>query len=329
MTETGNKLPKVIIQIPCFNEAETLPITLAALPRELRGIGRVEWLVVDDGSSDATAEVARSVGADHIIRLPRNRGLANAFVMGLAACVEAGADIVVNTDADNQYNADDIQKLIEPILRGDAEMVIGERPISQIAHFTRTKKFLQKMGSWAVRIASRTAVPDAPSGFRAFSRTAAMRLHVFSEYTYTLETIIQAGQKGMAVTSVPVRTNPDLRPSRLVRSTPSYIKRSIITIIRIFVTYRPFVFFTVPAAIAFVIGAAGVIRFLLLYLSGGGAGHVQSLILSALLIGIGAFLFVIGLIADLISVNRKLLERVDWRLHQMEERLRKNDAGHG
>jgi len=245
---------KLIIQIPCFNEAETLPIALAELPRQVEGFDSVEWLIIDDGSTDNTSEVAMTQGVDHVVRLPRNQGLAKGFMAGLDACLREGADVIVNTDADNQYCAGDIPKLVAPILAGKAEVVIGCRPIDDIEHFSPIKKILQKLGSYVVRIASKTETPDAPSGFRAISRSAAMKLNVFSEYTYTLETIIQAGQKGMAIISVPIRTNRDLRPSRLVKSIPSYIRRSILTIVRIFVVYQPFRFFVTIGLILFTLG---------------------------------------------------------------------------
>ncbi len=314
---------KLIIQIPCFNEEETLGVTLSALPRHVSGVDVVEWLVIDDGSTDKTVEVAKSHGVDHIVRLPRNQGLAHAFVAGLESSLKAGADIIVNTDADNQYCADDIPKLIAPILAGQAEIVIGARPIEEIDHFSLTKKRLQKIGSWVVRLASRTDIPDAPSGFRAMSREAAMRLHVFSEYSYVLETIIQAGQKGMAITSVPVRTNKNLRPSRLVKSIPDYLRRQVLTIVRIFMTYKPFRFFAVPGVLCFSLGTLISLRFLYFYFTVGGAGHIQSLILAALLMGVGFFLVVVGLLADLMAVNRKLLETLDWRVRKIEEVLTK------
>jgi glycosyltransferase involved in cell wall biosynthesis len=313
---------KLIIQIPCFNEAATLGVTLSSLPREIPGIDVVEWLVIDDGSTDKTVEVALEHNVDHVVRLPRNQGLARAFVAGLDASLKAGADIIVNTDADNQYRADDIPKLIEPILSGSAEIVIGARSISDIKHFSYTKKVLQKIGSWVVRFASGTDIPDAPSGFRAISRASAMRLNVFNKHTYTLETIIQAGQKSMAIMSVPVRTNKELRPSRLIKSIPGYISRSTLTIIRIFMTYKPFRFFAIPGVIVFGLGILVGLRFLYFYFTGQGAGHVQSVILGALLVGTGFFILVVGLIADLISVNRKLLEKLDWRTSMMEEEIK-------
>jgi len=311
-------MKKLIIQIPCYNEEDVLPTTLAALPREVTGVETVEWLVVDDGSTDRTAAVAKGAGVDHLIRFPRHQGLAKAYVAGLEAAVRAGADIIVNTDADNQYCADDTSKLIAPILAGEAEIVVGARPIKGSTHFSFRRRVLQRLGSWVTRRISKTDIPDAPSGFRAVSRDAAMKIHVFNDYTYTIETIIQAGQKGMAITSVPIRTNETLRPSRLVKSAVGYINRQILTMLRIFMTYQPFRFFAIPGVILFVTGLLISMRFLYFYLTEGGAGHVQSLILSALLMGTGFFLAIVGLLADLISVNRKLLESLDWRLKRME-----------
>ena len=310
---------KVMIQIPCYNEEACLPDTLRELPRELPGIDSVEWLVVDDGSTDRTAEVAREHGVDHVVRHPQNLGLARAFTTGLNACIARGADIIVNTDADNQYCAADIPKLIEPVCRGRADLAIGARPIRDIAHFSRIKKLLQRLGSWTVRKASRTQVADAPSGFRAISREAAMQLNVFSDYTYTLETIIQAGHKGLSVVSIPVRVNDMTRPSRLIKSLPRYIGRSAATIWRILMIYRPrYTFFllgSVPFLAGFVIG----LRFMVYYAIGQGGGKIQSLILASLLMSLGFILFVFALLADLIGANRKLLEKLDWRIRQVEE----------
>jgi len=314
-------MTKLVIQIPCFNEEAALPITLAALPRELPGIDSIEWLIIDDGSSDATIDVARSHGVDHVVALPRHKGLARAYVAGLDASIRAGADIIVNTDADNQYQADDIPLLIAPILSGEAEIVVGSRSIDQIENFSRVKKQLQFLGSWVTRKLSGTEVADAPSGFRAISREAALRLHVFTDYTYTIETIIQAGRKGMAITSVPIRTNPEIRDSRLITSIPRYIQRQLLTMARVFMTYRPFPFFAVPGGLSFAAGFVVGLRFLFFYLADGGGGHIQSLILAALLMGGGAVLVLAGLLADLIAVNRKLLEDVDWRVRKVEERL--------
>ncbi|HUF80598.1 MAG TPA: DPM/DPG synthase family glycosyltransferase [Burkholderiales bacterium] len=305
---------KLIVQMPCYNEATVLPIALAALPRQVPGFDTVEWLIVDDGSNDDTVKVALANGVDHVVRHTGNQGLARAFMSGLDACLHLGADVIVNTDADNQYNADDIPKLVEPIVQGRAEIVVGARPIETIQHFSPVKKVLQKLGSWVVRIASNTDIPDAPSGFRAISRHAAMRLVVFNDYTYTLETIIQAGQKNMAITSVPVRVNGDLRPSRLVKSIPSYIKRSIGTIVRIFVVYRPFRFLGTLGAILFVLGLILGFRFLYFYLTGEGDGHVQSVILAGVLLGMGFQTILIALVSDLLAANRKLIEEVRYDL---------------
>jgi glycosyltransferase involved in cell wall biosynthesis len=314
---------KLIIQIPCYNEEKILPITLSELPREVEGFDIVEWLIIDDGSTDKSVEVARIYGVDHIVKLTTHQGLARGFLAGLDASLKFGADVIVNTDADNQYNAKDIPKLVKPILDGKADIVVGVRPIEEVKHFSPTKKYLQKLGSWIVRAASKTDIPDAPSGFRAMSRDAAMQLNVFSEYTYTLETLIQAGQKNMAITFVPIRTNETFRPSRLIRNIPDYVMRSILTIIRIFMTYRPFRFFAIPGVISFCLGLLISLRFLYFYITSGGRGHIQSLILAAFLMGTGFFLCVIGLIADLVSVNRKLLEKLNWRLQKIEENIGK------
>ncbi|MGA1868910.1 MAG: glycosyltransferase family 2 protein [bacterium] len=322
-----HRFNKLIIQIPCYNEAETLSITLKELPRVVEGFDKVEWLIIDDGSTDNTVEVAKAHGVDHVVRHTINLGLARGFMTGLEACLKLGADIIVNTDADNQYCADDIPKLIEPILSGKADIVVGARPINDIKHFSFIKKCFQKLGSWVVRIASNTDIPDAPSGFRAISRKAAMQLNVFNEYTYTLETIIQAGQKGIAIISVPVKTNEKLRPSRLIKSISNYIVRSMLIIVRIFMTYKPFKFFAIPGTISFAFGLLIALRFLYFYLTGNGGGHIQSLILAGLLLGMGFFLCVIGLVADLISVNRKLLETLNWRVQEIEHELAEKKHG--
>ena len=315
----------VIIQIPCFNEESSLPDTLKDLPHQLPGCSSVKWLIIDDGSKDQTVQVAKSLGVDYIVRHLRNLGLARAFMTGLEACVSLGADIIVNTDADNQYFGGDIEKLIAPILSGAADIVIGSRPIAAISEFSPLKKILQKFGSWMVRQVSKTNIQDTTSGFRAFSRDAAMQMHVFTEYTYTLETIIQAGQKGMAIVDLPIKTNPPMRPSRLIKSIPIYIRRSTLTIFRIFMTYQPFRFFVIPGVISFLAGFLLGIRFLYFYFTIGGGGHIQSLIFTAILVGLGGFLVVTGLLADLISVNRKLLERIDWQLQKMKYGNEKND----
>jgi len=310
---------KLIIQIPCFNEAKTLASTLAVLPRSIPDIDEVEYLVVDDGSTDDTAAVAQANGVHHIVRLPRNQGLAIAFTTGLDECLRLGADIIVNTDADNQYCADDIPKLIKPILENQADIAIGERPISSNRHFSPIKKLLQYIGSAAVRIFSQTDVRDAPSGFRAISRRAAKRLNVFGEYTYTLETIIQAGQKNMAIASVPIKVNAPTRESRLVRSIPDYIRRSTATILRVFIVYRPLRFFSLLSAVVFLPGFILGLRFLYYFAIGQGQGKIQSVILAAFLMGVGFLLLVIGIVTDLISVNRKLLEQANARLFEIED----------
>ncbi|MDW6091565.1 glycosyltransferase family 2 protein [Vibrio rhizosphaerae] len=301
---------KLIIQIPCYNEEKTLAIALSFLPRTVEGFDEVEWLIIDDGSNDNTAEVAKKCGIDHVVKHTGNKGLARAFMTGLEACLSLGADVIVNTDADNQYNANDIPKLTVPILQGQAEIVVGARPIESIEHFSPVKKALQKLGSWVVRAASKTSIPDAPSGFRAMSKLAAQRLVVFSDYTYTLETIIQAGQKNMSITSVPVTINEDLRPSRLMTSIPSYIRRSIVTIMRIFVIYRPFSFFCSIGIFLFLIGLFIGGRFIWFYLNGDGDGHVQSLILSSVFLGFGFQTILVAFLADLLAANRKLLEDI-------------------
>jgi len=308
---------KLIIQIPCLNESETLAIALAELPREVEGFDTVEWLIIDDGSTDDTAEIARRNGVHHVVRHPVNRGLAVGFMSGLDACLRLGADVIVNTDADNQYCGADIPKLTAPILAQQADIVIGARPIEQTEHFSWIKKKLQRLGSWAVRVASKTDVADAPSGFRAMSREAAMRLNVFNAYTYTLETIIQAGQSNLRIVSVPIRTNGDLRPSRLVRSISSYVKRSLVTILRVFVIYRPLALFVYVGSVFLLIGVTVGGRFLYYYLVNGGEGHIQSVILASLCVTLGMLLYMMGLIGDLIATNRKLLEKIQYQLSKL------------
>lgn len=307
---------KLIIQIPCFNEESSLPVSLKELPRHVEGFDSVEWLVIDDGSTDRTVEVARSLGVDHIVGFSKNQGLAKVFSLGLETALALGADVIVNTDADNQYCAADIPALIRPILEGRVEIVIGTRPIDSIEHFSWAKKKLQKLGSWMVRKVSGTDVPDAPSGFRAISREGALRMNVFTPYTYTLETIIQAGQKNIPVVTVPVRVNADLRPSRLVKSIPSYIKKSVVTMLRVFVFYRPFKFFMSWGVLFFSLGLMIGMRFLYFMAMGDGSGHVQSLILAGALLGIGFQTMLTAFLADLFSVNRQLLEDVQYRLRK-------------
>ncbi|QXB56860.1 glycosyltransferase family 2 protein [Pantoea agglomerans] len=308
---------KLIIQMPCFNEAGTLEIALSALPRDVEGFDCVEWLIIDDGSTDETVKVAQRCGVDHIVQHMGNKGLAVAFMTGIENSLKFGADVIVNTDADNQYDASNIPDLVKPILEHRSEMVIGARPINAIEHFSPAKKLLQKIGSWVVRGASKTNIPDAPSGFRAFSKSAAQKLIVFSEYTYTLETIIQAGQKNISVCSVDVGVNEDLRPSRLVKSIPSYIQRSIFTIIRIYVIYRPFRFFLTLGALLFFVGLLISLRYMYFYFFENGEGHIQSLILSAIFIMMGFQTILVSFLADLLSANRKLLEDIRYKTNKI------------
>ena len=309
---------KLIIQIPCYNEAETLEIALNDLPKQIDGIDEIEYLIINDGSKDNTVEVARNWGVHYVVNFKQNKGLAKGFMAGIDACLRHGADIIVNTDADNQYCGEDIETIIRPILEGKADMVIGERPIDETEHFSPIKKKLQHLGSWAVRKASHTNIPDAPSGFRAFSRDAAMRLNVVNDYTYTLETIVQAGRSKMAIMSVPIRTNPELRSSRLFHSMWGYVKKSMLTILRAFMWYKPLYCFTMVALIPSLIGLGIAVRFLFFYFNGAGKGHVQSLILACTLLIIGFITFVIGLLADTIAANRRILEDVQYHVRKLE-----------
>ncbi len=309
---------KLIIQIPCFNEEDTLHIAVGDLPKHIDGVDEIEYLIINDGSTDGTVEAAKKCGVHHIVGYGKNKGLAAAFMVGIDACLRLGADIIVNTDADNQYCGEDIEQLIRPILEGRAEMVIGERPIDSIDDFSPLKKRLQHLGSHVVRVVSGTEVPDAPSGFRAYSRETAMKLNVVSQYTYTLETIIQAGNKNIALESVPVRTNPQLRKSRLFHSMTAYIKRSVTTMFRIFLMYRPFKLFASVGGLIFGIGALLGCRFLYFFFTGTGQGHIQSLILAAVLLMIGFQTVTLGLLADVISANRKLIEDVQYRVRKMD-----------
>lgn len=307
---------KVIIQIPAYNEEETLSIAINALPKTLVGVDVVEYLIIDDGSADKTSEVAKQCGVHHVIRHPYNQGLAKAFMTGISAGLDRGADIIVNTDADNQYEADDIIKLVTPIIEGKAEFVIGERPISQTQHFSLTKKFLQKLGSWVVRVLSGTEIKDAPSGFRAISREAALKFNVFNNYTYTLETIIQAGQLGIKTISVPVRTNGDLRPSKLVKSIPQYVKQSILTMLRVVNTYKPLRTFINLTIIFLIPGIILIVRWVVFYSGDTPASHIPSLIIAIGLVITALQFLIFGLIADLVSVNRQLLEDIQLRLRR-------------
>ncbi len=315
---------KLIIQIPCYNEEKSLPETLSTLPREVEGFTKVEWLVINDGCTDNTHEIAEKYGVDHIICFSKNRGLASAFMAGINACLNAGADVIVNTDADNQYNSEDIPKLTTPILEGQADIVIGARPIKEIAHFSPIKKFLQKLGSFTVRLVSNTDVIDAPSGFRAFSKDAAMRMNVFSKYTYTLETIIQAGEKNLSIISVPVKVNKDLRKSRLIKNISDYIKISVLTMLRFFVVYNPFKYFLYIGFVLFLTGLIIGLRFVFFFFIDGGQGHLQSLILSAILLGMGFQTILVAFLADLLAVNRKILEDIQYKLRKLENDRTKN-----
>lgn len=318
---------KLIIQIPCYNEAETLEIALNDLPKKIEGIDEIEYLIINDGSKDNTMEVARNWGVHYVVDLKRNKGLAKGFMAGLDECLRQGADIIVNTDADNQYCGEDIEKLVRPILEGKADIVIGERPIDQTEHFSFIKKKLQHFGSWVVRKASRTDIPDAPSGFRAYSRTAAMQLNVVNEYTYTLEQIVQAGRDKIAIMSVPIRTNEELRPSRLFSSMFGYVKRSMVTIIRAYIMYRPLMFFSILGCFPMLAGLILGIRYLVFLFQGHGSGNVQSLILCSLLIMIGSLIWVLGLMADTISANRKIMQDVQKRVRKMEYELDQKKSG--
>jgi glycosyltransferase involved in cell wall biosynthesis len=309
---------KLIIQIPCFDEEQTLPLTLADLPREVPGFDAVEWLVIDDGSSDRTIEVARAGGVDHIVKLTNNKGLAAGFQAGLDAALKLGADVIVNTDADNQYDGRDIPKLVAPIVAGEADMVVGDRRVEQIEHFTPLKKALQRLGSWVVRQASSTTVPDTTSGFRAYNREAALQMQVVSRFTYTLETIIQAGKLLVAVDHVPIRTNPKTRESRLFPSMGAYVRRNAISIFRIYAQYEPLKVFWGGAVVMGLLAAAVWIRFLVAYIGGEGAGHVQSLILGAVLFIAAMLLGALGVIGDLLAAQRTLSQRTFERVRRIE-----------
>ncbi|MHB1004374.1 MAG: glycosyltransferase family 2 protein [Chloroflexota bacterium] len=309
---------RLIIQIPCYNEEDTLPLVLAGIPRDIAGVERVEVLVVDDGSTDDTVAVARRLGVDHIVRHSGNRGLAAAFQSGIDACLRLGADIIVNTDGDNQYPQADIPRLVQPIIEGCADIVVGDRQTHTISEFSRTKKALQAIGSWTVGRLAGLEIPDAPSGFRAYSREAALRINVVSKYTYTLETLIQAGAKRLCVEYVPVSTNPRLRESRLIKSSWGYVKRSAATLVRVYAMYEPLKVFTYIGSALCLLGGIGIARFLYYYFSGDGGGHVQSLIIAGALLAIGFQVLLIGLLADLVGANRRLLEEALYRLKRLE-----------
>jgi glycosyltransferase involved in cell wall biosynthesis len=312
---------KLIIQIPCLNEEQSLPVTLRDLPRHVEGFDAVEWLVIDDGSTDGTVQIARELGVDHIVRLTNNKGLASAFQAGLDASLKLGADVIVNTDADNQYNAADIPKLLSPILRGEADMVIGDREVQSIDHFSGTKKTLQRLGSWVVRRASETSVPDTTSGFRAYNREAALQVQVVSRFTYTLETVIQAGKMLVAIDHVPIRTNPKLRESRLFKSISSYVRTNTVAIFRIYTTYEPLRVFLTAAAIVAIAALVVWGRFIVLFLEGEGQGHVQSVVLGSMLFVVAVQLAALGVIGDLLSSNRVLIQRTLERTRRIELKL--------
>ena len=311
-------MAKLIIQIPCFNEAQTLPATLAALPREMEGIDRLETLVVDDGSTDNTADVARQCGVDHIVRFTSNRGLARAFAAGLDACLHLGADVIVNTDADGQYPGEDVARLVEPILRGEADLVVGDRGVDSVAHFSPIKRLLQRFGSATVSALSGVGVGDVTSGFRAYSREAALRMNIITNFTYTLETIMQSGEKPITIVTVPTHSNPPTRPSRLFRGIGQYLRRQIPTVMRLYLVYQPLKTFTLFSLVFLGPGLLLGLRFLYFYLFSWGAGHIQSLILAAILLIVGFQVFILGLIADLLAANRRLLEDALYRVRRVE-----------
>jgi glycosyltransferase involved in cell wall biosynthesis len=312
---------KLIIQIPCLNEEEALPVTLRDLPRRVDGFDEVEWLVIDDGSTDRTIEAARAHGVDHIVRLTSNKGLAQAFQTGLDASLKLGADVIVNTDADNQYNAADISKLVAPIVRGDADLVVGDREVQTIEHFSPAKKLLQRLGSWVVRRASATTVPDTTSGFRAYNREAALQVQVVSKFTYTLETVIQAGRMLVAIDHVPIRTNPKLRESRLFKSISSYVRTNAASIFRVYTMYEPLRVFLAAAAVVALIALGVWGRFLVLFVQGEGQGHVQSVVLGAMLFVVAVQLAALGVIGDLLANNRVLIQRALERTRRIELKL--------
>lgn len=316
---------KLVIQIPCLNEENSLPVTLAALPKHIDGIEEIEVLVIDDGSTDNTVDVAKCAGADAVISLGSNKGLAKAFVAGINKALSMGADIIVNTDADNQYKAEYIEKLIKPILENKADIVIGARPVDSIEHFSPLKKFLQKLGSAVMRFVSSSTVKDAPSGFRAFSKNAALQMNVFDKYTYTLETIMQARAKGLVIDCVDIDVNPELRKSRLFNNMFQYIRRSIFTMLRMFIIYRPFRFFIVLGLLFFLSGLILGGRYLYYYSIGDGTGHIQSLILTAILLIFGVQVSFIAILSELLSINRKLLEDIQFRVKI--ESLKKKSEG--
>jgi glycosyltransferase involved in cell wall biosynthesis len=309
---------KLVVQIPCLNEERTLPQTLADIPREIRGVDRVEILVIDDGSTDNTVQVAKENGADHILRNKNNKGLARTFLHGVDACLALGADVIVNTDGDNQYCGADIAKLVQPILEGKADVVVGDRQTDSNVQFSKNKKRLQKIGSWVVRKLSGTDIPDAVSGFRAFSREAALQMNIVSPYSYTIETIIQAGKKHLAISHVPIRTNPSTRESRLIKSIPRFIERSVTTMVRIYTMYQPLRVFFLIGGVLTLCGTLVGVRFLWFYFTGNGGGHTQSLIFVAICLITGFQILMIGLVADVVSFNRRLSEEILFRIRRAD-----------
>ena len=310
---------RLIVQIPCLNEEATLPVALADLPREVEGFDEVEWLVIDDGSTDRTVEAAREGGVDHIVRLTNNKGLAAAFQAGIDAALKLGADVIVNTDADNQYRASDIPKLVEPILAGRADMVVGDRRVGEIEHFSPAKRALQRLGSWVVRRASGTTVPDTTSGFRAYNREAALQLQVVSNFTYTLESLIQAGKMLVAVEHVPVEVNPVTRPSRLFGSTGTYVRRNALAIFRSYALYEPLRVFSTVAALFAAGAVVSWLPFLIDWIgTGDRSGHVQSLILGAVLALIAVQMLALGIVGDALAGQRVMVQRVYERVRRLE-----------
>ena len=305
---------KLIIQIPCLNEEQTLPEALKDLPKSLSGIDTIEVLVIDDGSSDRTVEVAKEHGVHHVLSLTNNKGLAKAFIYGINHALDLGADIIVNTDADNQYFGEDIKKLIQPILNKRADIVIGDRQVETIRHFSPLKILLQKLGSWTVRQLSGTTIPDATSGFRAYSKEAALQMNVISDFTYTVETIISAGNKNIAIEHTPIRTNKKLRESRLFPSIQVYLRRTLVTMLKVYSMYRPLKLFTIAGGTTFIVGFLIGCRYLFFFFQGQTEGHVQSLILSAIMLTVGFQMIMMGISAELISVNRQLLEDIQLRI---------------
>ncbi len=318
---------KLVIQIPCYNEADALPFTLRDLPRALPGFDAVEWLVIDDGSADQTEQIARKLGVNHVQRLAIHAGLARAFIVGLDAALRAGADVIVNTDADNQYDARDLPALVRPILENRADIVVGDRGIVSVAHFSSSKRWLQRLGSGIVARLAGMHVPDAASGFRAFSREAALRMIVLSDYSYTLETLIQAGTRSLRVAYVPVRTRPELRPSRLMQSIPEYLAQSALTLLRAYAMYKPMRIFLIAGSLLILIGLAPAARFLYFYFAGSGSGHIQSLIFAAVFLIVGFQVLLIGLLADLIGLNRKILEELLYRVKKLEQSRQSESSG--